>query len=233
MPYTQLANLDFADIKSSLVDYLRANSDFTDYDFEGSTLNTMLDVLAYNTYYTAFNTNMVINEMFLDSASLRDNVISLAKQIGYRPRSTTAPVAKLDFSLTYQGGGTAPSTVVLKRGTGFSTAFDDAIYQFVVIDDHEAPVSGNLANFGILDAYEGTLIKQSFTINTGLKKQKFILNNSGLDTSTIRVRVYETESSTSYNTYDVAENILDLDGNSKVFFVEEGLDEQYLSLIHI
>ena len=227
MPYTQLANLDFADIKSSLVDYLRANSDFTDYDFEGSTLNTMLDVLAYNTYYTAFNTNMVINEMFLDSASLRDNVISLAKQIGYRPRSTTAPVAKLDFSLTYQGGGTAPSTVVLKRGTGFSTAFDDAIYQFVVIDDHEAPVSGNLANFGILDAYEGTLIKQSFTINTGLKKQKFILNNSGLDTSTIRVRVYETESSTSYNTYDVAENILDLDGNSEVFFVEEGLDEQY------
>ena len=161
MPYTQLANLDFADIKSSLVDYLRANSDFTDYDFEGSTLNTMLDVLAYNTYYTAFNTNMVINEMFLDSASLRDNVISLAKQIGYRPRSTTAPVAKLDFSLTYQGGGTAPSTVVLKRGTGFSTAFDDAIYQFVVIDDHEAPVSGNLANFGILDAYEGCLLYTS------------------------------------------------------------------------
>ena len=227
MPYTQLANLDFADIKSSLVDYLRANSDFTDYDFEGSTLNTMLDVLAYNTYYTAFNTNMVINEMFLDSASLRDNVISLAKQIGYRPRSTTAPIAKLDFSLTYQGAGTAPSTVVLKRGTGFSTAFDDAIYQFVVIDDHEAPVSGNLANFGILDAYEGTLIKQSFTINTGLKKQRFILNNSGLDTSTIRVRVFETENSTSYDTYDVAENILDLDGSSKVFFVEEGLDEQY------
>jgi len=170
---------------------------------------------------------MVINEMFLDSASLRDNVISLAKQIGYRPRSTTAPVAKLDFSLTYQGAGTAPSTVVLKRGTGFSTAFDDAIYQFVVIDDHEAPVSGNLANFGILDAYEGTLIKQSFTINTGLKKQRFILNNSGLDTSTIRVRVFETENSTSYDTYDVAENILDLDGSSKVFFVEEGLDEQY------
>ena len=227
MPYTQLANLDFADIKSSLVDYLRANSDFTDYDFEGSTMSTMLDVLAYNTYYTAFNTNMVINEMFLDSASLRDNVISLAKQIGYRPRSTTAPIAKLDFSLTYQGGGTAPSTVLLQRGTGFSTAFDDAIYQFVVIDDHEAPLSGNVANFGVVDAYEGNLIKQSFTINTGLKKQKFILNNPGLDTSTIRIRVYETESSTSYETYDVAENILDLDGTSKVFFVEEGLDEQY------
>ena len=109
MPYTQLANLDFADIKSSLVDYLRANSDFTDYDFEGSTLSTMLDVLAYNTYYTAFNTNMVINEMFLDSASLRDNVVSLAKQIGYRPRSTTAPIAKIDLSLSYQGGGTPPS----------------------------------------------------------------------------------------------------------------------------
>ena len=226
MPYTQLANLDFADIKSSLIDYLRANSDFTDYDFSGSTLSTMLDVLAYNTYYTAFNTNMVINEMFLDSASLRDNVVSLAKQIGYRPRSVTAPIAKLDLSLTYQGGATPPSTIVLKRGTGFTSAFDDAIYQFVVVDDHEVPLNGNLASFGIVDAYEGTLIKQSYTINTALKNQKFILNNPGLDTSTIKIRVYETENSTSYETYDVAENILDLDGNSKVFFVEEGLDEQ-------
>lgn len=227
MPYTQLANLDFADIKASLVDYLRANSDFTDYDFEGSTLSTMLDVLAYNTYYTAFNTNMVINEMFLDSASLRDNVVSLAKQIGYRPRSTTAPVAKIDFSLAYAGQGTIPATCLLKRGTGFTTSFDDAIYQFVVIDDHEAPLNGNTANFGVLDVYQGTLIKQSFTINTALKKQKFVLNNPGLDASTIKIRVYETENSTSYQTYDVADNILDLDDTSRVFFVEEVLDEQY------
>ena len=227
MPYTQLANLDFADIKSSLVDYLRANSDFTDYDFNGSTISTMLDVLAYNTYYTAFNTNMVINEMFLDSASLRDNVVSLAKQIGYRPRSTTAPMAKVDFSLTYNGSGTAPSTVLLKRGTGFTTSFDDTVYQFVVIDDQEAPLNGNTANFGTIDVFEGTLIKQSFTINTALKNQKFVLNNPGLDTSTIKIRVYETETSTSYETYDVAENILELDGTSKVFFVEETLDEQY------
>ena len=227
MPYTQLANLDFADIKASLVDYLRANSDFTDYDFEGSTLSTMLDVLAYNTYYTAFNTNMVINEMFLDSASLRDNVVSLAKQIGYRPRSTTAPLAKLDFSLAYAGQGTPPATCVLKRGTGFTTSFDDAIYQFVVVDDHEAPLNGNTANFGTVDVYQGTLIKQSFTINTALKKQKFVLNNPGLDASTIKIRVYENESSTSYETYDVADNILDLDSTSKVFFVEESLDEQY------
>jgi len=227
MPYTQLANLDFADIKASLVDYLRANSDFTDYDFEGSTLSTMLDVLAYNTYYTAFNTNMVINEMFLDSASLRDNVVSLAKQIGYRPRSTTAPLAKLDFSLAYAGQGTPPATCVLKRGTGFTTSFDDAIYQFVVVDDHEAPLNGNTANFGTVDVYQGTLIKQSFTINTALKKQKFVLNNPGLDASTIKIRVYETESSTTYQTYDVADNILDLDSSSEVFFVEETLDEQY------
>ena len=227
MPYTQLANLDFADIKASLVDYLRANSDFTDYDFEGSTLSTMLDVLAYNTYYTAFNTNMVINEMFLDSASLRDNVVSLAKQIGYRPRSTTAPLAKLNFSLAYAGQGTPPTTCVLKRGTGFTTSFDDAIYQFVVVDDHEAPLNGNTANFGTVDVYQGTLIKQSFTINTALKKQKFVLNNPGLDASTIKIRVYETESSTTYQTYDVADNILDLDSSSEVFFVEETLDEQY------
>ena len=131
MPYTQVANLDFADIKSALIDYMRATTDFTDYDFQGSVLNNLLDVLAYNTYYTAFNTNMAVNELFLDSASLRDNVVSLAKQIGYRPRSVTAPKATLDFNVTYSGGGTPPSTLVLQKGTGFVTNFDDALYQYV------------------------------------------------------------------------------------------------------
>ena len=99
MPYTQVANLDFADIKSALIEYMRANTDFTDYDFQGSVLSNLLDVLAYNTYYTAFNTNMVVNELFLDSATLRDNVVALAKQIRYRPRSTTAPRARVNFEL--------------------------------------------------------------------------------------------------------------------------------------
>ena len=100
MPYTQLNNLDFANIKTALKDYMRAQTDFTDYDFEGSAISNMLDVLAYNTYYTAFNTNMVVNELFLDSASLRDNVVSLAKQLGYTPKSITAPKATIDLDLS-------------------------------------------------------------------------------------------------------------------------------------
>ena len=227
MPYTQVANLDFADIKSALIDYMRATTDFTDYDFQGSVLNNLLDVLAYNTYYTAFNTNMAVNELFLDSASLRDNVVSLAKQIGYRPRSVTAPKATLDFNVTYSGGGTPPSTLVLQKGTGFVTNFDDALYQYVCIEDIEAPLQNNVAAFDDIDVYEGTLITNYYTINTALKNQRFILNNPGLDTSTIRIRVYTQQGDTAFDTFEAADNILALDSTSKVFFVEEIEDEQY------
>ena len=101
MPYTQVANLDFNEIKTTLKEYLRAQSDFTDYDFEGSTLSILLDTLAYNTYYTAFNTNLVVNELFIDSATLRDNVVAIAKQLGYRPKSATSPTAYVSFTVTY------------------------------------------------------------------------------------------------------------------------------------
>ena len=106
MPYTQVANLDFEDIKEQLKDYLRSQSDFTDYDFEGSALSTLIDTLAYNTYYTAFNTNMVVNELFIDSATLRDNVVAIAKQLGYRPKSATSPTAYISFTATYQNATT-------------------------------------------------------------------------------------------------------------------------------
>ena len=109
MPYAQVNNLDYANIKTALKEYLKAQTDFTDYDYEGSVISNLLDVLAYNTYYTAFNTNMVVNELFLDSATLRDNVVALAKQLGYRPRSITAPSTSINFNVTFQG--TAPSTI--------------------------------------------------------------------------------------------------------------------------
>jgi hypothetical protein len=227
MPYTQVANLDFSDIKTSLVDYMRANSDFADYDFDGSALSTLLDVLAYNTYYTAFNTNMVVNELFLDSATLRDNVVSLAKQIGYSPRSATAPKATVNFQITATGAGTQPDTVVLQRGTGFVTNFDNTLYQYVVIDDQEASINGTTGNFGDIDIYEGTLLTQNYTINTSLKNQRFVLNNRGLDTSSIRIKVYPQQGDTNYTTYQPASNILELTGTSEVFFVEEIEDEQY------
>ena len=119
MPYTQLNNLDFTDIKTALKEYMRAQTDFTDYDFEGSAITQILDVLAYNTYYTAFNTNMVVNELFLDSATLRDNVVSLAKQLGYTPKSITSPKASVSMALTFTG--TAPAEVAIKAGSGFVT----------------------------------------------------------------------------------------------------------------
>ena len=227
MPYTQVANLDFADIKAALKDYMKAQSDFTDYDFEGSAITTFLDVLAYNTYYTAFNTNMVVNEMFLDSATLRDNVVSLAKQIGYRPRSATAPKASIDFVVNYQGGGTSPDTLVLKQGTGFVTNFDDTLYQYVVIEDQETPLVNNTATYEGIDIYQGTLLTQSYTINTALKNQRFIINNTGTDVSTIRVKVYKQQGDTAFLTFASAENILNLDGTSEVYFVEEIEDENY------
>ena len=227
MPYTQVANLDFADIKAALKDYMRAQSDFTDYDFEGSAITTFLDVLAYNTYYTAFNTNMVVNEMFLDSATLRDNVVSLAKQIGYRPRSATAPKATVNFTVDYQGGGASPDTLVLKQGTGFVTNFDDTLYQYVVIEDQETPLVNNTATYEGIDIFQGTLLTQSYTINTALKNQRFIINNTGTDVSTIRVKVYKQQGDTSFLTFGSADNILNLDGTSEVYFVEEIEDENY------
>ena len=227
MPYTQVANLDFADIKAALKDYMRAQSDFTDYDFEGSAITTFLDVLAYNTYYTAFNTNMVVNEMFLDSATLRDNVVSLAKQIGYRPRSATAPKATVNLTVDYQGTGITPDTLVLKQGTGFVTNYDDTLYQYVVIEDQEAPLVNNTATYEGIDIYQGTLLTQSYTINTALKNQRFIINNVGTDVSSIRIKVYKQQGDTSFLTFSSAENILNLDGTSEVYFVEEIEDENY------
>lgn len=228
MPYTQVANLDFADIKSALIEYMRANTDFTDYDFQGSVLSNLLDVLAYNTYYTAFNANMVVNELFLDSATLRDNVVALAKQIGYRPRSTTAPRARVNFELTYSGNlNPPPKTILMRKGTGFVTSFDSNLYQYVIIDDQEAPLTGGVANFDNLDIYEGTLVTNYYTVNTALQSQRFLISNAGADISTLRVKVYQAQGNTTHETYESAENILSLSKTSKVFYVEEIEDQQY------
>ena len=225
MPYTQVANLDFEDIKASLKDYMRAQSDFTDYDFDGSALSTLIDTLAYNTYYTAFNTNMVVNELFIDSATLRDNVVAIAKQLGYRPKSATAPTAYVSFTATY-GNPTTDTELILKKGTGFISSFDNNVYQYVVTDDIKAQVINNVATFTNVEVKEGTQLVNTFTVNTSLKSQKFILDNPNIDTNTIRVKVFPTGGSFS-EPYLVADNILGVDGTSKVFFLDEIEDERY------
>ena len=156
MPYTQVNNLDFADIKTALKEYMRDQTEFTDYDFEGSAISNLLDVLAYNTYYTAFNTNMVVNELFLDSASLRDNVVSLAKQLGYSPKSVTAPKAAIDLDISF--GGTPPSSVTIKAGSGFVTNFDGSLYRFILKEDNKASVANGVASFTDIEVYELSLI---------------------------------------------------------------------------
>ena len=225
MPYTQVSNLDFEDIKTSLKEYMRAQSDFTDYDFDGSALSTLIDTLAYNTYYTAFNTNMVVNELFIDSATLRDNVVAIAKQLGYRPKSATAPTAYVSFTATY-GNPTTDTELLLKKGTGFISSFDNNVYQYVVTDDVKAQVINDVATFTNVEVKEGTQLVNTFTVNASLKSQKFILDNQNIDTNTIRVKVFPTGGSFS-EPYLVADNILGVDATSKVFFLDEIEDQRY------
>ena len=225
MPYTQVANLDFEQIKASLKEYLRSQNDFTDYDFEGSALATLLDTLAYNTYYTAFNTNMVVNELFIDSATLRDNVVALAKQLGYRPKSATSPTAFISFTVTYTNA-TTDKELNLKEGTGFITNYDNVIYNYVTLSDVKAQVINGVATFVNVPIREGTLLTSDFTIATASKSQRFILDNPNIDTNTIKVTVYPGGGSFN-EPYLVADNIINIDGDSKVFFVDEIEDGRY------
>ena len=225
MPYSQLTNLDYLEIKENLKTYLRTQSDFTDYDFEGSALSHILDVLAYNTYYTAFNTNLVANEFFIDSATLRDNVVRIAKQLGYRPRSKVSPKAVLDFTTTVTSQ-VKPSSLTLQKGTGFITNYDNVLYNYVVVEDVTVPVNNGVGNFNNIEVYEGTLVREFFTYDES-QPNRIILSNPQLDTSTIRVNVFDDENTTSKRPYLLAENILDVNGQSNVFFVEEVDDEKY------
>jgi hypothetical protein len=225
MPYAQVSNLDFADIKTQLKEYLRSQSDFTDYDFEGSALAVLIDTLAYNTYYTAFNTNMVVNELFIDSATLRDNVVAIAKQLGYRPKSATAPTAYISFTVTY-ANPTTDTELVLQKGTGFTTIYDNNQYQYVTLENVTGQVVNNVATFTNVAIKEGTQVINTFTKSTARKSQRFILDNSNIDTNTIRVKVYPGGGSFN-EPYLLADNILGVDGESKVFFIDEIEDERY------
>ena len=225
MPYTQVANLDFENIKVTLKEYLRGQTEFTDYDFEGSALANLIDVLAYNTYYTAFNTNMVVNELFIDSATLRDNVVAIAKQLGYRPKSITSPTAYVSFTVNYSNP-TTDTELILKKGTGFIATYDNKIYQYVTIDDTKAQVANNVATFTDVSVVEGSQVVNNFIFNASAKGQRFVLDNKNIDTNTIRVKVFPG-GGTFNEPYLVADNILGVDGNSKVFFLDEVEDGRY------
>jgi hypothetical protein len=225
MPYTQLNNLDFNNIKTALKDYMRAQSEFTDYDFEGSALSQLLDVLAYNTYYTAFNTNMVVNELFLDSSTLRDNVVTLAKQLGYTPKSIASPTAGISFEMAFPG--TAPQAVIIKAGSGFLTNYDNGTYRYVTRADERAEVINGTATFTDISFREGSLVTTRTSVNGASNKQRFKIENSSVDTTTIEVRVFQSNNSSIFDEYKIANNILDVGFDDKVYFINEIEDEAY------
>ena len=224
MAFGQYVNLDFADIQQSIRDYLRANTNFTDYDFEGSNLSIIIDALAYNTYITAYNTNMAANECFLDSATLRENVVSLARNIGYVPRSRRSARARVSFNVS---GLTATSTLTLNAGIVCNGVGENSNFIFSIPESITVPVTNGFAEFNNIEIYEGTYIAQSFTENSSLFNQRYILDNSFIDTSTIKVQVRPSESSTTSVTYKQIDNIIGITSTSNSYLLQEIEDERY------
>ena len=224
MAFGQYVNLDFDQIKVSIRDYLRANTNFTDYDFEGSNLSIIIDALAYNTYTTAYNTNMAANECFLDSATLRENVVSLARNIGYVPRSRRSARAKISFNVSDL---TETSTLTLNSGIICNGSGDNTNYIFSIPEDITVAVTNGFAQFNNIEIYEGNYITQNFTVDTSLFNQRFILDNSFIDTSTIKVNVKSSVTATSSVTYKQIDNIIGITSTSASYLLQEIEDERY------
>lgn len=222
MSFNQFTNLDFQDLRTQIKDYLRSNSDFTDFDFEGSNFSTLIDLLAYNSYITAFNTNMAVNEVFLDSATLRENVVSLARNIGYVPRSIRSSKARINF--TVDMSQTDSRTVKIVAGQVALGAVRDGNYIFSIPDDITTPIDNNgIATFNNIEIYEGVFLTSTFVIDSSQPNQKFILPNANIDTTTIRVTARNQVS----EVYSLYSNILNIDQNSRIFLIQEIEDQKY------
>ncbi len=238
MSLNQFTNLDFIDIKAQIKDYLRSNSNFTDFDFEGSNFSVLIDTLAYNSYITAYNTNMAVNEAFIDSATVRENVISLARNIGYVPQSKKASIANISFSVDVSAIGA--KVVKLHKGVVALGTMESGDYIFSIPDDITVNVDTNgIANFTNIEVYEGSLIEKKFVVDDSLSDRKYILPNPNIDASTIRISM-ETAAyldattnrtqgdgltiNTVWNRY---ENIFQVNAESRLFLVQEIEDEKY------
>ena len=229
MPFTNYTNLDFDQIKTSIKDYLRANSNFTDYDFEGSNFSILIDTLAYNTYINAFNSNLAVNEVFLDSATVRENVVSLARNIGYVPRSKKAATALVSFDIEVeQSNENDPiQSVVLKPELVCTGQADNTSYIFSISEEISQTVdSNNIASFSNIEIYQGRYLKKTFNVDGSLD-QRFIIQNPNVDTSTIRVYVKAPGSTGDGEKYRMVDNITTVDGNSNIYLIQEVKDEKY------
>ena len=227
MPFTKFTNLDFDQIKTSIKDYIRANSDFTDFDYEGSNFSVLIDTLAYNTYITAFNSNMIVNESFLDSATLRENVVSLARNIGYVPKSRTAAQAEITFNVA---SSSSSPTMTLEAGLVCVGAQNNSSYVFSIPESITTTINSGVATFGSqtnpIVVYQGTYLNKTFTVDGSLD-QTFILNNSFIDTSTIRVYVKGSADTGLGREYKRVDNILNINSISETYLIQEIQDEKY------
>ena len=231
MALVNFTDLDFDQIKTSLTDYLRENSDFTDYDFEGSNLSNIIDVLAYNTYISSYNANMISNEVFIDSATLRENVVALARNIGYTPRSRTAAKAIISFFVNTTGFTTKPVTLTLRKGivTTSASVFGSESYSFSIPSDITVPVVDGIATFRDVVIYEGTFLTSNFTVSAAnhAPPSRYTLDNANIDTSTLEVSVRDTESSTSSKKYVFSDTLIEVTDTSRVYFLQEVDDQRY------
>ena len=218
-----VSDYDFDAIKTNLKSFLQGQTQFQDYDFEGSSLNILLDILSYNTHYLAYLANMSTNELYLDSADIRNNIVSLAKMIGYTPSSPRAPLASIDVTLNNATG----TSVTMNKGTVFTTSVDDTSYQYVTNSDVTITPSSGIYKFNSLPIYEGTLVTFKYTVDSTDVDQKFIIPSASADTSTLLVKVQNSSSDSTTETYSLAGGYNNVTSTSKVYFIQEGQDGKY------
>src|SRR6056300_2083541 len=218
-----VSDFDFDAIKLNLKSFLQGQKQFQDYDFEGSSLNILLDILSYNTHYLAYLANMATNELYLDSADIRNNIVSLAKMIGYTPSSPRAPMANINVRLNNATG----TSVTMNKGTVFTTTVNDVSYQYVTNSDFTTiPVNG-VYEFSNITIYEGTLVTFKYTVDSSDVDQKIIIPSSNADTSTLKVSVQNSSADTTTSTYALAGGYNGVTSPSKVYFIQEGQDKKY------
>jgi len=218
-----VSDLEFDDIKTNLKTFLRQQDQFTDYDFEGSAMASILDVLAYNTHYNAVYANVLANEMFIDSADLRNSIVSHAKQLGYTARSATAPFADITLVVNDASG----ATLTASQGTTFQTDIGGTTYNYLVKEDTTiTPVSG-VYTFSNLEIYEGTLVNNKYTVDTTNADQRFLIRNALVDTTTLQVKVQNSSTDSTTTTYTLASDLADVTSTSSVYYLEATEDSQY------
>lgn len=219
----EVSDFDFDNIKSNLKTFLQSQSEFSDYNFEGSGFAILLDVLAYNTHYLGFNANMLANEVYLDSADIRKNIVSLAKMLGYTPTSVRSPTASIDI-LVNDGSGTS---ITMTKGTAFTTSVDGTSYQFVTNEEIITTPTDGVYLFSDVTLYEGTPVTFRYTVDTNDPDQKFIIPSDFADTSTLVVKVQTSSTNTTTNTFTLATGLASISATTNAYFLQEVEDGKY------